>query len=120
MANATHKIVIGNNTASIVLSDVYDNTDSTIGAAINIAKVDADTALPAGTLPIDIGGGLSKGLLARLNIRYKDPGNANKVKVGRIICPIDKAYEAVTKLIGKTYRGGAVLSVSVPQRRRFT
>jgi|GEM_PF-6256368 len=119
MANATHKITIAGNTASIVLGDVYDNGgDSNIGSVLGISKLGDDEQLPDGTFPIEIGAGLNKGLLARLAIRYQTGTSA--IKTARIVCPIDKAYTAVTALIGKNYRGGTVRSVSVPQRRRLT
>lgn len=71
MANAPHKIKIGTTTASIVLSDNYDNTESNIGSIIGITKLGDNESLPSGTLPIDLSLGLNKGILARLVIRYK-------------------------------------------------
>lgn len=118
MATAAHKIQIGDTTASIVLADNYDNSESNIGTSLGISKLGDNDSLPKGTLPIDLSSGLNKGILARLVVRYKP--TTGKAKTGRIICPTDKAYTAVTDLIGKNYRGGKIQSVSVPQRVRYT
>ena len=120
MPNATHLITIDGVTNSIILSDYYEGNGSNIGPSIGIQRVAENGNVPAKTRPIEIGAALKNGLLLRLNIRYTSPTNNNKTKTGRIVCPIDKGYEAVVKLKGKQYRGGVVQSVSVPQKVRFT
>lgn len=120
MATATHLITIDGITNSIILSDVYEDNGSNIGSTIGIEKVNANSSVPDKTRPIDIASALKNGLLIRLNLRYNDPANSGRTKSGRIVCPIDKGYEAVTNLKGKQYRGGTIQSVSVPQRVRYT
>ena len=121
MANETHKITINGKMSTIVLRDVYDNgAEYNIGSVIGIEKRGENEALPAGTQPIDISSGLRMGLLARLAIRHKSSAVGDKTKTSRIICPIDKAAGAIGDLIGKTYNGRRVTSVSIPQRKRLT
>lgn len=121
MANETHKITINGRVASIVLADVYDTTNSNIGDVLGIEKLGENETLPPGTFPIDIGNGLKNGLLARLAIRRTVTTNGvTRSRTSRIVCPIDKAPEAISGLVGKQYNGSRVQSVSIPQRRRLT
>ena len=121
MANETHKITINGKVASIVLGDVYDNgAEYNIGSVLGIEKLGENESLPEGTFPIDIASGLKNGLLARLAIRHKSSAVGDKTKTSRIICPIDKAASTIGDLIGKTYNGRRVTSVSIPQRRRLS
>ena len=119
MAIKTHLININGVKSSIQLSDVYDTTDSNIGSVIGIERISSDSDVPDNTRPIELGSALRNGLVIQLNIRYSSTTAGGKAKYGKIICPIDKAYIGVTKLEGKTYRGGTVSNVSVPQNVRY-
>ena len=120
MAVRTHLIDIDGVTSSIKLADVYDATGSDIGTVIGISRVNSDTVIPANTRPISQKDALRNGLLAKLRIRYSSTTNGGRARYGSIICPIDKAFTAMTQLEGKSYRGGTVTNVSVPQQARYT
>lgn len=120
MAIERHEITINGRTAAIKLQDVYDNDSHKIGGTLGIQKLKDDDVYSAGTFPITVSGGLKAGLLIQLQIRYKPPGTNSRSRSSKIICPIDRAVDAVNDLIGKAYNGGRISSVSVPQRRRLT
>ena len=120
MVQRMHLVEIDGVTSSVKLADVYNATGSDIGGVIGISRINNDTNVPANTRPLDLNSAIANGLMVRLNLRYSSTGGTGRTKYGKIVCPIDKAYTAVTQLEGRQYRGGTVTNVSVPQRARFT
>lgn len=120
MVQKVHLVEIDGVTSSMRLADVYDATGSNIGTVLNISVPTDQANLPDNTRPLEMSSALRNGLLVRLNIRYTTAADGGKAKYARIICPIDRAYVAITQLEGKSYRGGTVVNVSVPQRARYS
>lgn len=67
---------------------------------------------------IDIGELLSDGELMRVKVGYKVTGG--KVKYAQLIIPSTRVASFRKSMVGKTYRGGEVVSVRGVRRARFS
>lgn len=116
-----HKFKIDTKVYYVNLPDVYDNTNYSIGKAFGITKVTADAASEdEDGDTYEVSALLKAGRLIRMRVSYTTgTGATAKRHTARVVCPIDKASKAITKVRAEKYNGVEVTTSGIPRRRRL-
>ena len=105
-----HVLTVGATKVGVILSDVYAGIETIVGVDKISPTNRPDTSSSAADL-------LKSGQALRIRIRYVA---GTKARTADVLCDVDKAKTAVSELVGKTYRGGAIRSAYFARRARYS